>query len=230
MNEAYIPATDGGFDLYYLFSILEYDYIPIVFIAKDANGVLYLCDCVECRGDQQWTIAKTSIKTIRKVLNKELSVYDALKEYGDDIIVVTFGCESESFTQKKVRFDDLTEEDLPDKDSFITCPERDTWTKFNEYLKESEETMFFTLTQAIQDDAWWNRVSYSYAEVLSRYLNFQISTYEKHQIDHGKDIVEKSIGYRFIDIATETKVSSNDFAGNSDLTFYSDRPDSLIAA
>lgn len=230
MNKAYIPATDGGFDLYYLFSILEYDYIPIVFIAKDANSVLYLCDCVECRGDQQWTIAKTSIKTIRKVLNKELSVYDALKEYGDDIIVVTFNFESEAFSQKRLRFVDLTKEDLPDKDSYITCPERDTWAKFNEYLKETEETMYFSFTQAIQDDAWWNRVSYNYVEALRKYLYFQISTYEKHQLDQGKDIVEKSIGYRFIDVSTETKVSSNDFSGNSDSKYYSDRPDSLIAA
>ena len=55
-----IPAGKGGSNYYLIFSIMEYEGIPILFIARDDFNTLYLCDCVEFRDFQRWTISMTN--------------------------------------------------------------------------------------------------------------------------------------------------------------------------
>ena len=126
------PYICGAKDFYYLFSIIDYDDLPIVFIAEDDVGNLYLVDCVECRGYQRWTIALTTVDTIQAIIDQELTVYDGLKANGDIKILATYSYTDKTFTQKEVPFSELTESDLPDEDSKVTMYEIDV----EDHMKE----------------------------------------------------------------------------------------------
>lgn len=144
-NEAYICAADGGKNYYYLFSLLSHDDIPLVFVARDEDNRIYLCDCVEFRTVQRWTIAKTSFATLNKLVNQTITVYDALASNARKVDVAEYDYTSMSFKQRTdCDIDNLPGEYVPDKDAYIRYPEPDAKQKirafsfvFSEVKKEA---------------------------------------------------------------------------------------------
>lgn len=118
-NDTYIKLQDRN--LIFLFSIFEYEELPIVFVCRDESWSLYLCDCTETRfSEQNWIIAKTEIRTLEDVANGKLAVYDALKTHDNQVILVVYDYETKEFSQKKCKFTEVEEENLPDKDSRLS--------------------------------------------------------------------------------------------------------------
>lgn len=125
-NRPFISASGTGKDYYYLFSILNFEDIPIVFAAIDQNNQIFLCDCVEFRDIQKWVIAKTDFSILKKVSMQEISVYDALSWDDGTVDFVTLHYNSGEFEhQNGLPISEMSMEDLPDKDSIIRYPEPD---------------------------------------------------------------------------------------------------------
>lgn len=117
-NEAYIKAENGGKDFFFLFSLLDYEELPIVFIARDISWQLYLCDCTEFRFSiQKWTIASTTVEIIKQILDKKISIFSALMQ--DKLILAECDLQTDTFTQAEVSFDMIPVTRLPEHDSIL---------------------------------------------------------------------------------------------------------------
>ena len=230
MNEAYIPAANDGIDFFFLFSILEYDYIPIIFIAKDRQGALYFCDCVECRGVQQWTIAKTTAKTVGKVIDKEITVYDALRSNGDNVIIATYDYATETYSQKKALFSDLTDEDLPDKDSYVSFLAPYAREEYAQLINDASETTYFSFSQPKQIDQWWTSVLNSESSESDVHLAFVLNSAGEKPGNNSGGCRSTNAAFRFIDLATEIRTSLVFSQGQKNHIYDDKRPDSPIAA
>ena len=122
-RQAYICANDVGKNYYYMFSILDFDDIPIVFVAKDDSDHIYLCDCVEFRNSQKWIIVKTDYVILMKIVTKQISVYDALLTEDELVDFVVYDYDNETFQHNvSVRMEALSPEELPDKNSMLHYP------------------------------------------------------------------------------------------------------------
>lgn len=117
-NQLIIPATKDGNNFYYLFSIMDYEGIPVLFVARDDSNCLYLCDCVEFRDFQRWVISKISTNTLELVINQKITIFNALKEDNDLKIIATYDYNSGEVTQEKIAFSDISQEDLPEQDAY----------------------------------------------------------------------------------------------------------------
>ncbi len=81
----------GNEKLYLLFSIIVFEYLPILFVAYDEKDQLYLVFCSESREIMRWVIGKTNIRTIEAVLNQDMTINEALGcEEAGRIMVVKF--------------------------------------------------------------------------------------------------------------------------------------------
>ena len=114
-NEAIIQATSNGKNFYLLFTITEFDGIPILFVAKDDNDDLYLCDCVEFREKQIWVISKITLNTLMQLIAQKITVLNALKKDKGSKILATFDYDTGKFTQKNVDFNEISHENLPEE-------------------------------------------------------------------------------------------------------------------
>ena len=117
-TRAFIPAFSEGKELYFMFSLLEYEGVPVIFVCWDDDENLYLCDCVEFRNYQRWTISKTTAAILSGILNQTLSVYDALSLPGK-CRVVELDYESNEYEQRMTLFKDLRQEELPQKGALL---------------------------------------------------------------------------------------------------------------
>ena len=133
-NKAYIPASGTGKEYYYLFSILDYEDIPIIFAASDRNNQIYLCDCVEFRDTQKWVIANTTFTILKKISTQEISVYDGLAWNNGIVDFVTLHYDSGLFEHcVGIQMKEMSPENLPDKNSVIHYPEPDVIEKIQTY-------------------------------------------------------------------------------------------------
>ena len=104
---------------------LELDYVvlenecPIVFFCKDNQGRVYFCNCVTMQNIQKWTITRIDDETVIKYYNSEISNYEIFKNSPYDIYVATWNYGYESEIYKIVSSTEISDEDLPPKDSYL---------------------------------------------------------------------------------------------------------------
>lgn len=116
----YIPATEGGRSFYFKFSLLEYDGIPIVFLSVDEEKRIYLCECTDTRfGEQNWTICRTDYDTVMRLIDRQISLYEAIQQNGSQIILAAYNYQTEKYTQTFTTFDRLNPEQLPEPGTMI---------------------------------------------------------------------------------------------------------------
>lgn len=138
MENIYIEGGETGINLYFDFQFIDYEDVPIVFIAHDCGGRLYLCDCTEIRfGHQQWTISETTIDIIQSLLNYEISVYDALKSDGYKKYLADYNYHTKESTMYEAKFSDISEYRLPEKNAILEYMDADVDEHF-EKLKLSQ--------------------------------------------------------------------------------------------
>ncbi len=97
--------------LVYLFSLMQYEGIPIVFVCKDENS-LYICLCTEIRKIQTWIVGPVSLENIETLISQQIDLYHVFK----DIEYPLYQIESKRyrvFTSKTVHFKAINELDLP---------------------------------------------------------------------------------------------------------------------
>lgn len=128
-KEAYFNDIDGK-KLYIDYIIFEYDY-PILFVCIDKNNDLYLCHCYEIRGKQEWIISKTNREIIIGLLTDKITIFDSLNSPFGKNYIVTWSYEDKKETCNKVKFEEIDEMNLPEKDSFYESEEHE----FDEYIK-----------------------------------------------------------------------------------------------
>ena len=112
------PIISGSNNLYFLFSITEYEGMPILFVARDDFNDIYLCNCIEFRDFQRWIISKTSFQILKLVIEKKLTVFDALKKDDSLKIIATYNYSSGQTTQEKINFKNISQEDLPEQGAY----------------------------------------------------------------------------------------------------------------
>ena len=117
-TKAFIPAFSNGKELYFMFSMLEYDGVPVIFVCSDDDENWYLCDCVEFRDYQRWTISRTTAVVLSDILNQTLSVYDALS-LSKECRVVELDYETNEYSQRMVPFSCLKHAELPQKGAML---------------------------------------------------------------------------------------------------------------
>lgn len=148
MEKAYLENIYDGIDLYFDFSFIDYEDVPIVFVCHDLDWNLYLCNCTEIRYRQEWTIAKTTLEIIQLLFDQELPVYEALKANGGIKYLASYEYRTNLFCTEKILFDDIPNSRLPEKseplksinyeseDEFIKLKE-----KMNYYNKKNTEVI-----------------------------------------------------------------------------------------
>lgn len=117
-NTPIIPDNSGGNSLFLLFSITDFEGIPILFVARNSFNELFLCNCIEFRFFQRWIISKVTIPVLDDVINCTIPIWDALKIDNGLKIIATFFYNSGKFIQEKVPFDSIPIDDLPEKNAY----------------------------------------------------------------------------------------------------------------
>lgn len=118
--EPYIQSGSEGIDLYFIVSLLDFDELPIIFIAGDDEGKIYLCDCTEFRfGKQRWTIGETTIAVLKDLIEQRISVYKALGAISNNVTLAEYDYSDETYQQDVVSFEEVPDYRLPAKDSML---------------------------------------------------------------------------------------------------------------
>ena len=111
----------AGIDLYFDFSLITYDYCPILFIANGSDGHLYLCHCSEVRFGIRWNVSRTTYHIVQRLIEQQISIVEALR-LGSKVFVSTYK-HNEGFKSQVVEFDEIDELDLPDADLYLDYPD-----------------------------------------------------------------------------------------------------------
>lgn len=103
---------------------LELDYIfydngyPILFTCKK-NDLLYLCLCRTVIDEQKWIISEIDIEILEKLMEDEISVYEAFKAKGGRACIATWSKEKPKEEYSVVHSSQLSDADLPSSDLFL---------------------------------------------------------------------------------------------------------------
>lgn len=87
-REAFIEC--GNEKLYFLFSVIEFDDMPMLFVLENDRRDLYLGLCADSRGFFRWTLAKTTIETIEELIDKKMTINDAIGKDNGNVKLVEF--------------------------------------------------------------------------------------------------------------------------------------------
>ena len=119
MNEPYFENLPYIGTLYLQTTYLFFEE-PILFLCVDAHGNKFLCLCAEFRDDYRWIVTETDNATLKKMITNELPTYEVFhKSKGKKYIVRWSGYEPDKENVTLVKFDDIPELDLPEKNSFL---------------------------------------------------------------------------------------------------------------
>jgi hypothetical protein len=120
--EPYIKAIGKRPDLYYAFSLFNYEGLPVVFICLSRINEEYLCVCTESRTCQRWIITKSSTLDILSVVMKEITIYEALKRGDEKKFIVDYTFDGE-YKQREAYFHEIDSVDLPDEKTYLWASE-----------------------------------------------------------------------------------------------------------
>lgn len=87
MNSVFDIACKEKY-LQHLFTIIEYDYEPILMVLRDRYQNLYLGLCSELRGMRRWIVAPTNTQELHRLLNYKYTINEALKALSNTAYVI----------------------------------------------------------------------------------------------------------------------------------------------
>lgn len=87
MNNAFDIACKEKY-LHFLFTIIEYDYEPILMVLRDDYQNLFLGLCSELRGMRRWIVALTNGQVLRGLLDFKYAINEALKALSNTAYVI----------------------------------------------------------------------------------------------------------------------------------------------
>ena len=80
----------GNEKLYFLFSVIEFDDIPMLFAVENDRRDLYLGLCSDTRGFFRWTLARTTAETIKSLIDKKITIKKKKKKDNGNVKIVEF--------------------------------------------------------------------------------------------------------------------------------------------
>lgn len=141
----------GQLDIEYVF--MEYHH-PILFISKDHYNNRYLCLCYEFRKVQRWLIGRIEQNDIEYMAQGEISIYEAFDRNREELYLVEYTIDKEEKC-KKVRFEDLDEDILPEKDLFLDEDDYEDYINFIEQEEKQDRVYIAYLGEALTKDIVW---------------------------------------------------------------------------
>lgn len=96
----------------------EFENIPVLFLCRDRDKNIYLCLCSEIRKVQNWMICKISRNILASMLKDKITIRQAFELLDDKLYIVQY-TKDEKLCSKQVPFNEIAEEDLPDKDVYL---------------------------------------------------------------------------------------------------------------
>ena len=130
-ENALIPSSgdEAGKNFYLLASITKYEGTPIIFIAQDDDGQIYLGDCIEMREEQCWILSKTDLTTLLQVVHGEITLYEALRIGEGKKLLANYDYHSGKVSQLWLDFQEINAENLPENDAYACFVEEDVEEK-----------------------------------------------------------------------------------------------------
>lgn len=161
---------------------LEMDYIivendcPIVFICKDKKDQIYFCNCVTMVEIQKWLITRVNEDILKEYFNNKISNYQIFNNSKNKIFVVTWSYECLKENYKIVSNNNLNDDELPQKNSFLDAEPGE----FDDYLNILKNRYISELTKSFERQV---KISDS-IQLINKLINY---------IPNYKDVVnEKS--------------------------------------
>ena len=135
LPKPYFKDVPGIGDLIVEQVLLELDY-PLVFVCRDNQNKLYLCDCCDVYEEQRWLISPATLKQIISLLKNQITVREILFNAGE------MGCTAvwSKFDPENMHYwaGAFRAEDLPDEDSFLDAEDGE----FNDYIESLNKAVF----------------------------------------------------------------------------------------
>ncbi len=100
--------------------LFEFEKLPIIFVCRDREECYYFCLYTDMIIDNTWMVTKVSRGLLLKLLDDEISILDMFKMSGNEIIIISQHGESMSCEKKK--FQDISEDDLPEENEKLENP------------------------------------------------------------------------------------------------------------
>lgn len=124
--------------LFYRFSIISYDYMPIVFVASDEKRKNYLCHCSEFRNGIDWVVTATDLQIIDDMIHDRITIKKALERGSALKYIVRFKL-PDGFTSRSCLFDEIDPLDLPDDDLFVDGPDDEAYDGIRTLANETQD-------------------------------------------------------------------------------------------
>ena len=107
---------------------------PIIFVCKNKSGSRFLCINTGYGFEPTWLIARSTRKTLLKMLMNEISVLDALSESDSSIFIVRDDADGDKY--ERMPFKEIDNSELPD------ASEKLDGQGLSEYIQKLENEEF----------------------------------------------------------------------------------------
>lgn len=134
MTKEYFADLPSRGPLAMVHVFLEMEGEPILFVAADEWGALYLCHCYEEREQQEWHVAAMTPATLEKLIHQDITVRDALTRKDAAQWRITYDGEKAPHADI-IQTGDMAENCLPPAGVTLQYFDRD---KAETFLKEIE--------------------------------------------------------------------------------------------
>lgn len=108
--------------------LYEYEGLPVEFLCKNEEDILFLCHCTKLLRPGEWLVTKTNVKTVIALLHEEISIREALCAVTDEKYLVA---EEDEKVAKKMRCKNVPELCFPEEGLYL------------EYLTEEAEELLY---------------------------------------------------------------------------------------
>ncbi len=90
---------------------------PVLFTCRN-NDRLFLCVCRTIIEEQKWVVSEIKFETLNKMINNQISIYDAFKS-GVASCIVSWNNNDKKEKYRPIKNSDIDDSDLPDKDVML---------------------------------------------------------------------------------------------------------------
>lgn len=119
--------------------LFMFDNLPIIFVCTDSKKRRYLCQCTDIILGYSWMITQITYEILIRMIQNEISVLDAFKKSGH-LIIIAERMSDGKMDYRKMKFDDIDDDDLLDPDEKLDNPNLDNYIQFlrEQEIKEEE--------------------------------------------------------------------------------------------
>lgn len=122
MIEPYFKELPYLGTLYWQATYIYFDE-PILFLCTNERREKFLCLCAENRDEYRWIITEVCRTALVRMIRNETTAYEAFQRSGNWKYVIRWtGDENARENVARVKFDDISELDLPERTALLDIP------------------------------------------------------------------------------------------------------------